>query len=743
MFLDTRQNIYGKNYRTLRFFITACIAALIFFNPVFTFSQTGQSRAAAWSLITGTSGGLTGVDRSGRAQNLWSGGAVKKILSVKTKDGLRWFILSDEGIMASDDLYNWEHRDQGLPKRAIKYYEDGTTFFSSVFQDIKDLEADPQNPENMVCAIKDSVYLTRDGGQSWESLGMPNYRSNGIKAVAVTTLDNELTVFCSHNIYGIYIYKPGKSGAKWEELDAGLENLETTGNPDEISDIAVWLPQDNSGPVILVSQTFRQRIYRLNISARKFELIWSGEPGFGTVDSLLPVKDSLFFIENGEVMELALPAAGTSAAGASAAAGTSTAAGTSAAKKRSDITSFIKNDAVKLKLNPLCAAIPGSDFDTGYGSLSELWLIQDKQETKNNASNREGLYLPVNHALDPYSLAPYMETIKKQNLNMVVIDMKDDYGRLRFTPEDQTYTKWGRVFRPVDLESFLKTMKDAGVYTVARIVVFKDPEAAVKENGKYAVWDSVNKKPWEGYYDTRQKKDTPKDSSVTNKTEILPDKDPDWEILRTYYDERWIDPYAEEYWDYIAVISQELCRRGFDEIQYDYIRFPTDGINLGDASYRWRSTGMDMDSAIISFLTHVRQKVKSPISVDIYGANGWYRTGARTGQEVEMLAPLVDVICPMYYPSHFEQDFLAQNPPEERPYRIYYEGVRRTYMISRGQVVVRPWAQAFYLNVSYDRKYYNSDYIARQIKGVHDAGNGGFTYWNNSGRYDDIPPPAN
>jgi hypothetical protein len=148
---------------------------------------------------------------------------------------------------------------------------------------------------------------------------------------------------------------------------------------------------------------------------------------------------------------------------------------------------------------------------------------------------------------------------------------------------------------------------------------------------------------------------------------------------------------------------------------------------------------MDMESAMLSFLRHIRARVRAPISIDIYGANGWYRTAARTGQEVELLAPWVDVICPMYYPSHFEQNFLAQAPEEMRPYRIYYQGTMRTSRISRGQVIVRPYVQAFYLNVSYDRKYYNEDYVLREVQGVRGAGSPGLTYWNNVGRYGDIP----
>jgi hypothetical protein len=96
----------------------------------------------------------------------------------------------------------------------------------------------------------------------------------------------------------------------------------------------------------------------------------------------------------------------------------------------------------------------------------------------------------------------------------------------------------------------------------------------------------------------------------------------------------------------------------------------------------------------------------------------------------------------MYYPSHFEQGFLAQRPAELRPYRIYHIGTLRTAAIARRQVIVRPWAQAFYLNVSYDRRYYNTDYVRRQIEGVRDAGAPGYAYWNNSGRYEDIPKAA-
>ena len=93
----------------------------------------------------------------------------------------------------------------------------------------------------------------------------------------------------------------------------------------------------------------------------------------------------------------------------------------------------------------------------------------------------------MNHAMDSRSLKPYLDVIGSRGLNMIVIDMKDDYGRLRFTPKNSAISARGRVFRPLDIDAFLHDMKARGIYTVARVVVFKDPALAAKEDGRYAV----------------------------------------------------------------------------------------------------------------------------------------------------------------------------------------------------------------------------------------------------------------
>ncbi|MDR2516519.1 MAG: hypothetical protein LBC88_03955 [Spirochaetaceae bacterium] len=755
----------------MRFILTAALLCAGITRPCVLETAAGPfPPELRWRGLAGTAAGLYAVGLFGNLVPLRTGGEVRKI--VRTGDG--WFTLGDEGILFSRDLFTWESRNRGLPEKTLKLYRDGITSLEKVVQEIKDLEVNPFGTDIMVCATKDTVFLSRDAGRSWQSLGMPSYRTNGIKAVAVTAFPRReggrsLVVFMSHSTYGIHYLEPDRRGAVWTELNAGIETLETTGNADEVSDI---LPArsavEDGAPVLYAAQTFRPRIYRLDWERRRFVTVWSGGAEFGTVDSLALDGAFLDFVREGEVCAIPRLDTGERGTGSIAAAG-----------RRGEI------ERVRLltgepEPRPRCLGLWSRGGENGgaaedFFALSELWLLDEaapRAEDRDGAATadtpgavqspapawgREGIYLPANHAMDERLLARHLATIESRNLNMIVIDMKDDYGRFRFSPENPRLLEKGRVFRPVDIGRFLADMKARGVYTVARIVVFKDPELARRENGRYAVWDRRLNRPWRGYFDVRVRKDREQQNSADLETEILPDggAEAEYEILRTFYDEQWVDPYSEEVWEYTALLAEELNRRGFDEIQFDYIRFPTDGQNLEDARYRWREAGMDMESAMLSFLRHIRSRLDCPLSADIYGANGWYRTGARTGQEVELMAPYIDVICPMYYPSHFEQNFLAQHPAEERPRRIYYQGTLRTARIGRGKVIVRPYVQAFYLNVSYDRQYYNTEYVLREVLGVRAAGGfparglppardllpayGGLTYWNNAGRYNDLP----
>ena len=145
------------------FFIFLCFSLFL---PLSAETQNSPD----WTILWGTDTGLYRQDRRGTVAILWSGARVKSILQM----GSGWAILTDEGIWVSENLRNWEQRSKGLPEKVIKIYEGRAKSFVSTVQEIKDFAIDPANPELMVCAVKDAVYLSRDGGLKWESLGMPS-----------------------------------------------------------------------------------------------------------------------------------------------------------------------------------------------------------------------------------------------------------------------------------------------------------------------------------------------------------------------------------------------------------------------------------------------------------------------------------------------------------------------------------------------------------------------------------------
>lgn len=655
---------------------------------------TAMSVHAQDFLLAGTQDGLYRLN-SVSAQKIWDTTAVRKII----RSGNTWFFLTDNGIAQSDNLTQFEYINDGLPIKVIKKITDGEKSFIKKPQMLKDLEAHPSRPGIIITATNSAVFLSEDGGRHWRNLGC-HTPVNGLKAVCVLDLPDaqgnpQLTVLASHSIYGAAWKQPSVSD-KWKPLSEGL--VPGPESDEEISDIVVYTHQQKQE--VYAAQTFTGKLYQLDWTAKRFNAVsdWTDSiAGARCIDGLSPAAMSIVGTKNGGLFEipLVLPAP--------------------APDRLKGIELTLKRIASK----PLSAWIPQRMTRLGKAvSLSELWLFDEGDKTRKTeylrrATGRKGVYLPAHQARTAAGLQRYFDMLEQNKLDTLVIDMKDDFGFVRYDSQDEEIQAVGAVRPFIELEDFTAKAKERNVYLVARIVVFKDKQLYRYRKNSYAVKDK-NGNPWQGY------------KTVDETTEPI--------------EEYWVDPYNENVWKYNTAIAQELIRRGFDEIQFDYIRFPTDGENLYAARYPAQEQGMDKESAIMSFLAYAREKIHAPISIDIYGANGWYRTGARTGQEVEVLADYVDVICPMFYPSHFRQSFLAQKPAEERPYRIYQQGSYRNKIIAHNKVIIRPWTQAFYIPVSYDKKYYNEDYVQRQIIGIKDSINEGYAYWNNSGRYADIRP---
>lgn len=677
--------------------------------------------------LAGCDKGLYRINKNGNAEVLWNEGKVQQIVRTDVADtngnlNPKWFFITSKGIISTKDLVNFEECNEGIPFLTIKEYDGQKKTLVKQAPLLKDLSADPFDQNILVTATKDNVYLTRDGGATWKSLGSMSRNTGGVKSVAVSHMPvinaagevtgSELVVFMSHPIYGLSYYRVDSKKPVWTDITGGFKNMQTLSYPDEISDILPVVCKKEDGTIyteIFLSQSFFPDIYILDWKAKRGKIVYEGKEPVSATDSLCQCGDSIVFVSDSSVNQLSLKDFTVT-----------------------DITEDADTDwcntLYKSLSNVNAVYIPGTNTRLNNPvQLNELWLLKTDSVLSSWGEKTEGrkaVYIPANHVNTIEGINKYKKIIKDNNLNALVVDMKDDYGLLRFDPKDPGVKEKCYVSRyKVNIEQFISEFKKDDIYLVARIVAFKDKNLANYGKKQYAVWNSKTDSSWDGIKGTEDIKD--EEGNIIDRKTL-------------YYDEKWVDPYSEEVWEYNVAIAKDLIEYGFDEIQFDYIRFPTDGLNLGQAGYRWRDTGMDKESAIVSFLSYARKNINAPIGIDIYGANGWYRTGARTGQDVELLSKYVDVICPMFYPSHFEQTFLNYSPVAERAYRIYYYGTYRNTVIGRNQIVVRPWVQAFYIGVSYDAKYYGKDYVKQEVFGVRDSVNKGYMYWNNIGRYDDI-----
>ena len=658
------------------------------------------------------------------AKDLFNNVRIDQIIPVKLplengKYQAGWLFRTAKGIYFSSDLESFEERNEGLPYLTIKKYENKEKHMEYEIQELKDLGVNPLNNNEIVTATKDDVFYSQDCGRSWKNLGSMSANTVGMKAVAVATINGESVVFMSHPIYGFSYKYPNRSNSKWIDITKGFFMMESLTSPDEIADILPVVRTNADGSQyteIYMSNTFFPNIYRLNWEEKRAELIYKGKEPVECFDGLTTIDNVLLYthLEGFGALDFdTLQSPGRPK------------------EERNWHKAFA---SVPGMINTAWIPSGRSCFAQGL-ALNELWLLYPgtiNTQFAETVADKKSIYISAGKIhKDNFQSAidNFIKVVKDRKMNSIVIDMKDDYGFLRYNSNDPLVLEKGltSMYGIPDLDHFISDFKKEGIYLVARIPVFKDRTLSRYAGGKYAVWDGKYNHPWQG---------------IRSFEDVLDEEgNPTGETTPDYYDEHWVDPYSEEVWEYNVAIANELIARGFDEIQFDYIRFPTDGINLYNASYRWRDPGMDKESALLSFLKYARENIDAPIGIDIYGANGWYRSGTRTGQDAEMLAEYVDVIGPMFYPSHFEESFLNYEPIKDRTYRIYYYGTFRNTILARNRAVIRPWVQSFYLGSSrYDRNYYdNSDYIKKQFWGVKDSVDRGYMCWNNSGKYGATP----
>jgi hypothetical protein len=288
------------------------------------------------------------------------------------------------------------------------------------------------------------------------------------------------------------------------------------------------------------------------------------------------------------------------------------------------------------------------------------------------------------------------ELIDKTELNAIVFDVKDDSGYIDYNCSIQTAVDSGAVKNYYNLDEILKESRERNIYSIVRFVAFKD-NVLPRAKPEFAVLN----------------KNTGKPITLEGST--------------------WVDIYCEEAWDYYINIIKDLAVRGVDEVQFDYVRAPSRG-NIKNAEYPHNSNNYDKVWAISNFLKKVREETRYydiKISADVFGWVFIENNDQGIGQLIEEMAPYLDYIYPMAYPSHYNIHFLGFDDAEAHPYEVVRYTLEKGFeRIGDTQCSIIPWIQAF----SYDLKYTEREILA-QVTAAEDLGIQGFLFWNAANKY--------
>ena len=327
----------------------------------------------------------------------------------------------------------------------------------------------------------------------------------------------------------------------------------------------------------------------------------------------------------------------------------------------------------------------------------------------------KGIYLSFWSTTLKERMDTVLQLAENGSINAVVIDVKDAAGRVGFNTEVPEAIGHGARHRVIrDLGGLVARLRNAGLYVIARIVVFTDPILA-KARPDLAVHSRAKRSGAE--------------STLSEAT--------------LWLDERnlaWLDPGAREVWDYNVAIARDVLRSGVDELNFDYIRFPTDG-DLNDMYFPLTAEETPKRRVIRSFFAYLRtQFPRARLSADLFGLVTVTRDDLGIGQVVEDVYDYFDYVCPMVYPSHYADGYNGFENPAEHPYEVVYsalKGARERLQAHAAtgakRAQLRPWLQDFDIGAVYDAAM-----VRKQIRAVEDAMGedySGFLLWSPSNRY--------
>jgi len=361
---------------------------------------------------------------------------------------------------------------------------------------------------------------------------------------------------------------------------------------------------------------------------------------------------------------------------------------------------FLQKDFVNAQINFVAEKI-----------AEQKQIEKEKVEHIETPEKTKVIYMTACAASTPSFRKTLEDLVETTEINSIILNIKDETGKIAFNMTDpilqeaEADLSKGQC-KISDIKALIKSWHDKGIYVIGRVPVFQDPHL------------------------------------VATRPDLAVKQSKDGLVWKDYKGISWLDAGAQEVWDYVILLSKESYNLGFDEINFDYIRFPSDG-NMREIYYPVSEERIILDpergkakvmQEFFVYLSNQMRKEGIPTSADLFGMVTTNSDDLNIGQVLEYALPFFDYVCPMVYPSHYPTGFIGLGNPAEHPYEVIKysmdSAVKKAQNASSSPDQLRPWLQDFDLGANYDAAK-----VRAQIQATYDVGLDSWLLWSASNRY--------
>lgn len=359
-----------------------------------------------------------------------------------------------------------------------------------------------------------------------------------------------------------------------------------------------------------------------------------------------------------------------------------------------------------------------SSNKSGNSQSDALKKYNDKNTNENKVDypkdGVKGIYVTSN-STQGKKMDELVKFIKDSNLNTMVIDVKDDTGNITMKLNTGNKQVDKNTLDIVDGKKLLKKLHDNNIYPIARIVTFKDTKLA----NEHPEWTFKNS---DGSVWTNGKGDS------------------------------FVNPFMKEVWKYDIDVAKAAAKAGFQDIQFDYVRFPegfenqADSLTYNKGEYKnsQMSSGDQRVDTITKFLEYANKELKPMgvnVSADVFGYSALVENAPGIGQSFPKISKNVDAISSMIYPSHWSNGDFGLQAPDTEPYKTVNRYIQKENSLldtlGKDKPISRPWIQDFTASYLGAGNYidYDTKAISEEVQALKDNGVNEFLLWNAGNDY--------